>query len=184
MSDVIERVAMRVKQAKTEIFGSVQDITRAGYLLCGCGLALRAAEGGATEVWAIEPSGDGAFTLVRRDDLGYEPELRSAKIEKKVIAAERGAVSVPGYGVGKRVGTSKDGGVIVEFQGPDGDAKRFVFSADVVQDIKPTTKVSVRLAARNPEKTSLIDYAEQYYIQAYGAEYGKELAKTFGALLP
>lgn len=185
MSDeLIQRVARKVQKAKISVFSSLDEVISAGYSPCGCGLVLRAADDGSTEVWAIEAAGDGNLTVIRRDDLGYDPELRSVSIEKKVVAVEKGTVRVPGYGVGKRVGTSADGGVIVEFYSGTDDAKRVVFSADVVEEIRPRTKVAIRLAAKNPETTSLKEYAEQYYVQAYGEEYGKKLAETFGDLLP
>jgi hypothetical protein len=180
---VMQSMISRIAASKEVIYPTLEACEKAGFLSVGTGLLLRAGSGAATEVWDISPTEDGQLRLMLRSDLGYDPELRSAKIERKVYKAAQDAVETP-YGVGSLVGKTKEGSPIVAVS-VNGESKRFVLQASDVRPVPEQTRVSITLQAKDPEKTSTKEYLEQYYYSAYGSEdYAKELTKSFGDLWP
>jgi hypothetical protein len=179
MQSMINRIAA----SQEVIYPTLDTCQKAGFLSVGTGLLLRAGSGATTEVWDISPTPDGQLRLMLRSDLGYDPELRSAKIERKVHKAAKNAVVTP-YGEGFLLGKTKEGSPIVAVT-VQGEPKRFVLQASEVQPIQDQTRVAITLEAKDPEKTNTKTYLEQYYYSAYGSEeYSKELTKSFGDLWP
>jgi hypothetical protein len=181
--ETMKATLSRIATLREVIYPTLEDAKRAGFKSIGCGLLLRAAASGNTEVWAIEPREDGQLQLLIRSDVGYDPELRSATIERKIIAAEKDAVDTP-YGRGKLLGKTKDGDPIVMISSK-GKEQRYVFPKDKVTAVGDQAITSVRLQAKDPSDTSVKDYVEQMLFSMYGdKEYAKKLAETFGETQP
>lgn len=179
----VQSMLNRLAAAKDLIYPDLESCERAGFVSVGTGLLLRAGAGAVTEVWSIEPTQDGQIQLFLRSDLGYDPELRSATIERKVIKASKASVDTP-YGPGTLVQTTDAGNPVVAFS-VDGQTTRYILNASDVKPMQDQAKVSITLQAKDPEKTSTATYLQQYYYEMYGSEaYAKELASSFGDLWP
>ena len=134
----------------------------------------------------MEAREDGQIQILQAPQYGYSPILLPRDIHRKVVASSDDAVDTP-YGPGKRVGSSKDGSPIVEVM-----SKRYIMASDQVRKVPPKTETSVKLCAKDPTQTPVSEWARQaaqtegtldekkYFQEAYGPEYGAELAKTMG----
>lgn len=175
-------IARKVSAASRLIYSSLGDIRKDGFLIEKAGLALRAAAHGDTEVWSIEPTLDNQFQMVLRSDLDYDPELRSIRIDRKVVASEKDLVDTP-YGVGKQVGKSKNGGVIVEFTRDGSTPRRYILDEKTVKAHAASAHITVTAEAKSPAKTPIQEMLKQYYRAIYGDSYADELTSTFGELI-
>lgn len=179
----VQGMLHRLAASQDLIYPDLDACKAAGFISVGTGLLLRAGAKASTEVWSIEPTSEGQLKLLLRSDLGYDPELRSATIERRVIAAKKDAVDTP-YGQGVVVSKTKEGSPVVAFSN-NGRNERFILNASDVKPVKDEVRTAVVLEAKDPENTSSATYLQQYFYEAYGSDtYASELTKTFGDLWP
>lgn len=158
-------------------FPTVEAIKASGFKSMGAGLFVKATDNGRSQVWQMSPTDDGDIRLTSREDFGYNPEICSLAVTKKVCASAPNQVMTE-YGQGTLVGDNGDGFSVVAIN-KNGEEKRWVLKSESIKPVPPEVKINAKAEPMIPSDTPLRVYETQHKVMASLTKEQKAEAKKY-----